>query len=129
MVDGELTSKAASGLLIIIHCTLPGESQMRLTRRNHRATLGLALGSALCVGTGAAIVTAGNSTKIQPSSMMETISPETRDAIHSANHLSTAFRTVADHVLPSVVAIENRPTMAKSSSRTSWIPPTPIVEG
>ena len=89
---------------------------MRLTRRNHRATLGLALGSALCVGTGAAIVTAGNSTKIQPSSMMETISPETRDAIHSANHLSTAFRTVADHVLPSVVAIENRPTMAKSGA-------------
>ncbi|MEM9588610.1 MAG: Do family serine endopeptidase [Planctomycetota bacterium] len=37
------------------------------------------------------------------------LSPVEKQAIESANHLSTAFRTVANRLLPSVVAIENRP--------------------
>jgi serine protease Do len=93
-----------------------------MTQSNRRVTLGLALGSALCVGAGAAIVTADNSTTIRPKSMMESITPETRNAIHSANHLSTAFRTVADHVLPSVVAIENRPAVATAAGGHSARP-------
>jgi serine protease Do len=85
---------------------------MRLTQRKRSITLGLALSSALSVGAGAALVTAGHSTKSQPVAMMDAISPETREAIESAGHLSTAFRAVADHLLPSVVMIENRPTVA-----------------
>ena len=40
------------------------------------------------------------------------LSPQQQAAIESANHLSSAFRTVADQLLPAVVSIENRPKMA-----------------
>ncbi len=43
---------------------------------------------------------------------MTDLSPEVEQAIESANSLSTAFRAVANRVLPAVVAIENRPGMA-----------------
>ncbi|MCA9132645.1 MAG: Do family serine endopeptidase [Planctomycetales bacterium] len=41
------------------------------------------------------------------------MSPEVEQAIESANNLSTAFRTVANRLLPAVVAIENRPAIAQ----------------
>lgn len=45
--------------------------------------------------------------------------PEIERAIESANSLSTAFRSVADRLLPAVVAIENRPQVAwKNSAHT-----------
>ncbi len=40
------------------------------------------------------------------------LSPEVERAIESANNLSTAFRTVANRLLPAVVSIENRPRVA-----------------
>ena len=40
------------------------------------------------------------------------VSPQQQAAIESANSLSVAFRTVANELLPSVVAIENRPAVA-----------------
>ncbi|NND96105.1 MAG: Do family serine endopeptidase [Pirellulaceae bacterium] len=43
------------------------------------------------------------------------LSPQQKQAIESANHLSEAFRAVASELLPSVVAIENRPTVALTS--------------
>ena len=39
-------------------------------------------------------------------------SPDVAEAIDAANHLSTAFRTVANRLLPTVVSIENRPSVA-----------------
>ncbi|MCC9603051.1 Do family serine endopeptidase [Stieleria sp. JC731] len=47
-----------------------------------------------------------------PAKMMDTLPAETLDAIHSANNLSMAFRAVSEHVMPSLVAIENRPAVA-----------------
>ena len=44
------------------------------------------------------------------------VSPQARQAIESANSLSSAFRAVANQLLPSVVAIENRPAVAWKSS-------------
>jgi len=44
------------------------------------------------------------------------VSPQARQAIDSANNLSSAFRTVANQLLPSVVAIENRPAVAWNSA-------------
>jgi serine protease Do len=43
------------------------------------------------------------------------VSPQARQAIESANSLSSAFRAVANQLLPSVVAIENRPAIAWNS--------------
>jgi len=40
------------------------------------------------------------------------LTPQQHEAIESANHLSGAFRAVANNLLPSVVAIENRPAVA-----------------
>lgn len=46
------------------------------------------------------------------------LSPQQLQAIESANAMSEAFRAVAGELLPSVVAIENRPVVAwKSSNR------------
>ena len=56
--------------------------------------------------------------------------PQQQQAIQSANHLSSAFRTVADELLPSVVAIENRITeqtlpllldLARAQDLEGWI--------
>ena len=40
---------------------------------------------------------------------MTNLTPAQTESLEAANHLSTAFRTVADELLPAVVAIENRP--------------------
>lgn len=45
------------------------------------------------------------------------VSPHAQEAIESANSLSSAFRAVANQLLPSVVAIENRPAVAWNSNR------------
>jgi serine protease Do len=47
--------------------------------------------------------------------------PDAAQAIESANDLSTAFRTVANQLLPSVVAIENRPALVSNAS-TNMVP-------
>ncbi len=54
-----------------------------------------------------------NSQQLAP---MTQVSPDVEQAIESANHLSTAFRTVANRILPAVVSIENRPSMAWQQS-------------
>ncbi len=65
--------------------------------------------AAIAVTTmGAAWVKADGSAK-RP---MANLSPSQIEAIESANSLSSAFRTVANELLPSVVAIENRPAVA-----------------
>ena len=46
------------------------------------------------------------------------LTPQAKQAIDSANNLSNAFRTVANQFLPSVVAIENRPSVAWNSGTT-----------
>lgn len=46
------------------------------------------------------------------SSPLANLTPQQQEAIQSANHLSSAFRTIANELLPSVVAIENRPKLA-----------------
>ena len=78
---------------------------------------GLAWGAALLgiiVSTGwvAAERDTGKPEQSQKLAPMTNLSPEVEQAIESANNLSTAFRTVANRVLPAVVAIENRPSMA-----------------
>lgn len=50
--------------------------------------------------------------KSQKLAPMTQVTPEVEQAIESANNLSTAFRTVANRLLPAVVAIENRPGLA-----------------
>jgi serine protease Do len=78
-------------------------------------TLGLLLTTAAGAGTGAAIVTADSSTKSGPPKLMEKLTPQTQQALRSANDLSVAFRAVAEHMLPSLVAIENRVVMADAA--------------
>ncbi|MCA9130617.1 MAG: trypsin-like peptidase domain-containing protein, partial [Planctomycetales bacterium] len=63
----------------------------------------------LTVGAGI-LIAASPASKTQPTKTLPPISAETRQV---ANALSDAFRSVSTHVLPSVVAIENRPD-------TSW---------
>ncbi len=46
---------------------------------------------------------------------MTNLSPEVEQAIESANNLSTAFRTVANRLLPTVVAIENKPLAVRQA--------------
>ena len=46
------------------------------------------------------------------SNPLANLTPQQQEAIQSANHLSSAFRTIANELLPSVVAIENRPKLA-----------------
>ncbi len=43
---------------------------------------------------------------------LSNLAPQQQQALESANHLSIAFRTVANELLPAVVAIENRPKLA-----------------
>ncbi|MEO8268904.1 MAG: Do family serine endopeptidase [Aureliella sp.] len=79
--------------------------------------IGLAWGAALIgmiVSAGWAAADRGGASpgKSQQLSPMTELSPEVERAIESANSLSTAFRSVANRVLPAVVAIENRPNMA-----------------
>ncbi len=54
-----------------------------------------------------------------PKSPLASLTPEQQQAIDSANNLSGAFRAVADALLPSVVAIENRPKVAWTSQSSA----------
>jgi len=92
---------------------------MRSTHKKRLMTLGLILTSAVGAGTGAAVMTAGASSEVAPPKMMDKLPPETQRAIQSANDLSTAFRAVADHMLPSLVAIENRVVVADQTEAMS----------
>ena len=47
------------------------------------------------------------------------LTPQAKQAIESANSLSSAFRAVANQLLPCVVAIENRPAVAWNSYRSA----------
>jgi serine protease Do len=68
-----------------------------------------ALGMLASVGWAATEIEKPVTQKLPP---MTDVSPDVERAIESANHLSTAFRTVANRLLPTVVAIENRPSVA-----------------
>lgn len=69
-----------------------------------------AAGLALVASVGwAATHEAKINTASQQLAPMTNLSPEVEQAIESANNLSTAFRTVANRLLPTVVAIENKP--------------------
>ena len=46
---------------------------------------------------------------------LDNVPPQAMEAIESANDLSIAFRTVANQLLPSVVAIENRPAVVSNT--------------
>ena len=73
--------------------------------------------------SGAAWVNADQSQK----SLLGSLSPQQQAAIDSAHHLSSAFRTVAEKLLPSVVSIENRPAVASAWNSTGN--PQPSQDG
>lgn len=85
---------------------------MRLTQTKRALTLGLILTPAIGFGLNSAWNDADASVRTEAPNMMDKLTPDQRQAIESATYLSTAFRTVADHMLPSLVAIENRPKVA-----------------
>lgn len=69
-----------------------------------------ALGIIASVGLATAeVAPSGKAETLAP---MTQLSPDIQQAIESANNMSKAFRTVANRLLPTVVAIENRPNMA-----------------
>lgn len=76
-----------------------------------RFTWGAAL-LAIVASVGWAATDGGNSKEAKTLAPLTQVSPEVEQAIESANNLSTAFRTVANRLLPAVVSIENRPSMA-----------------
>lgn len=88
-----------------------GECIMKTKNRKRLAWAAAALGMVASVGWAAAEVesTASSSKQLAP---LTQVTPEVEAAIDSANNLSVAFRTVANRLLPAVVAIENRPSMA-----------------
>ncbi len=55
---------------------------------------------------------------------MTNLTPAQTESLEAANHLSTAFRTVADELLPAVVAIENRPKLAWNDNGQSGALPS-----
>lgn len=55
---------------------------------------------------------------------LKNLSPQQHAAIESANSLSSAFRAVANELLPSVVAIENRPAVAWDSESANKAQPS-----
>ncbi|TWU35917.1 Do family serine endopeptidase [Novipirellula artificiosorum] len=77
-------------------------------KRRKLATAGLGLAASVGLFAGAAYVSADQTIK----DPLANLSPQQAQAIESANSLSSAFRTVANRVLPAVVAIENRPSVA-----------------
>ncbi len=87
---------------------------MKMTHKKRLAWGAAALGLIASVGWAATEVeTTNTSQKLAP---MTQLSPEIEQAIESANNLSTAFRTVANRLLPAVVSIENRPNVAWQSN-------------
>lgn len=84
---------------------------MKISNKRKLAWGATALGTLASVGWAA---TGVESTSVPSQNLppMTQVSPDVERAIESANHLSTAFRTVAQRLLPAVVAIENRPSVA-----------------
>lgn len=85
---------------------------MKMSKRTGLAWGAALLGIIVSAGWVAAERDRGSPEKSQQLAPMINPSPEVEQAIESANNLSTAFRAVANRVLPAVVAIENRPSMA-----------------
>ena len=96
---------------------------MRIKKPGAWASTGLAALAAAGLLSGAAWVNADQTQKTPLSSL----TPQQQDAIDSAHHLSSAFRTVAEELLPSVVSIENRPAVA--SRWNSKAKPQPSQDG
>ncbi|MGI9470684.1 MAG: Do family serine endopeptidase [Rubripirellula sp.] len=84
---------------------------MKVIKTKTWASTGLAAVATAGLLTGAAWVNADQTPRQRP---LANLTPQQQAAIDSAHHLSSAFRTVADELLPSVVAIENRPAVAAS---------------
>ncbi len=74
-----------------------------------------ALGIAASVGWAATGTDVDHNSTLSP---MTEVSPQVEQAIESANSLSTAFRSVANRLLPTVVSIENRPKIALVQDRS-----------
>ena len=93
--------------------------------RNQKTWVSTGLAAVATTGllTGAAWVNA-DQTRQRP---LAKLTPQQQAAIDSAHHLSSAFRTVADELLPSVVSIENRPAVAASWNSAGK--PQPSNEG
>jgi len=89
---------------------------MKMSKSTRLAWGAALLGIILSAGWVAAERDGARPEKSQQLAPMTNLSPEVEQAIESANNLSTAFRTVANRVLPAVVAIENRPSMAWQQS-------------
>ena len=81
---------------------------MKFRKPEAWASTGLAALAAAGLLSGAAWVNADQSQK----NPLASLTPQQQEAIDSAHHLSSAFRTVAEELLPSVVSIENRPAVA-----------------
>ncbi len=86
---------------------------MKMTKQHLTRWIATSLGMVALVGAlaGAAHVRADRVSKAP----LADLTPQAKQAIESANNLSSAFRTVANQLLPSVVAIENRPAVAWNS--------------
>ncbi|MEZ6137554.1 MAG: Do family serine endopeptidase [Pirellulaceae bacterium] len=84
---------------------------MQSKNRKRLAWAAVALGVMGSVGWAANVhsTDAVDSRQLPP---MTQVTPEVAEAIDSANSLSIAFRSVANRLLPAVVAIENRPSLA-----------------
>ena len=96
---------------------------MKIRKPEAWASTGLAALAAAGLLSGAAWVNADQSQKTP----LASLTPQQQEAIDSAHHLSSAFRTVAEELLPSVVSIENRPAVA--SKWNSQAKPQPSQGG
>jgi len=96
---------------------------MKIRNLGAWASTSLAVIAAAGLLCGAAWVNADQSRK----SPLGSLSPQQQAAIDSAHHLSSAFRTVAEELLPSVVSIENRPAIASQWNSTGK--PQPSQDG
>jgi serine protease Do len=93
---------------------------MKLNEMNKRSVAslsGLALLASVC---GTAWVNADSSS----GGPMSKLTPDQEHAIDTATHLSTALRTVANEMLPTVVAIENRPKVAWQEGNSGGAQPS-----
>ncbi|WP_158222509.1 Do family serine endopeptidase [Rhodopirellula sp. MGV] len=102
---------------------------MRSTEKKRSLLFGLIMTSAIGFGSGAAYMSANASSHPTPPKLMDTLPAETVDAIHSANNLSMAFRAVSEHVMPSLVAIENRPAVAVTKTHDTIKPSSDPFHG
>ena len=93
---------------------------MNKRKKNRMYSAGLGAVALSAVIAGGAWVSADQSGKAP----MTNLTPQQHEAIQSANHLSSAFRTVANELLPAVVAIENRPKLAWNANDNATTKPS-----